>query len=113
MHWLNYVFFGLVLALGAAMFLVLRRAKTRRAWVWSLVALVGAAGLVALATGRYEPGWRSFAMGLCFDLFAADHFVQYVQSRRAGAPKPLLLVLAGFWLLLGILQALWVTPTTG
>jgi hypothetical protein len=111
MHWLNYAFFGLIFALGAAVFLLLRRAKTRRAWVWALVALVGAGGLVALATGRYEPGWRGFAMGLVFDLFAADHFVQYVQSRRAGAPKPLMLVLAGGWLLLGLLQTLWVTGT--
>jgi drug/metabolite transporter (DMT)-like permease len=105
MHWLYYVFFSLILVLGAAVFVVLMRISNRRAWIWALVSLVGALGLLALVTGNYRAGWRGIAMGAVFDLFAADHFVQYVQSRRAGTPKKIMLALAGIWLLLGLLQA--------
>jgi peptidoglycan/LPS O-acetylase OafA/YrhL len=112
MHWLNYAFFALILLLGAAVFVLLARAKERRAWIWVLVMLVGAAGLVALVSGRYAAGWRGIAMGAVFDLFAADHFVQYVQSRRAGTPKKIMLALAVGWLLLGLLQAFTATDAT-
>jgi hypothetical protein len=109
MHWLHWVFFALIAVVGLACFVVLTKAKTRRRWIWALVTLVGVAGLVALATGNYRPGMRGVAMGVAFDLFAADHFAQYVQTRRAGAPKNVQLVLAAWWLLFGTFQAFWAT----
>lgn len=109
MHWLNWVFFAVIVVIGVVNFALLARAKTRRRWVWALIALVGAAGIVALATGHYTAGLRGMAMALAFDLFAADHFVQYVQSRRAGSPKNVQLVAAAGWLLFGTFQALWST----
>lgn len=109
MHWLYWVFFGLIALVGIACFIVMTRMKTRRRWIWALVAIVGIAGLVAIATGNYVAGMRGMAMGVAFDLFGADHFAQYVQTRRAGAPKKVHLLLAAWWLLFGTFQVFWST----
>ena len=104
MTWLSYTFYGLMLATGGAAFVLYLRAKQVRAWIWLLVALIGVAGLVAVATGRTEGRWRRYALAATFALFAVDHLVQYVQSRRAGAPKQLHLWLVLAWFALVGLQ---------
>jgi hypothetical protein len=104
MLWLHYLFFGLMLALGAAAFVLYLRAKEPRAWIWFVAAIVGAAGLAGLIAGRTDGQWRSLAMAAMFLLFAIDHSVQYLQSRGRGAPKPIQLYLGLAWLLMGVIQ---------
>jgi len=106
MHWLHYVFFGLMLALGGVVFALYMRAKEPRAWIWLVVALIGGAGLAGVVAGRVDGNWRSLAMSAVFFLFAADHLVQFVQSRRAGSPRKIQAMLALLWALLGTGQAL-------
>jgi hypothetical protein len=104
MHWLNHVFFGLMFALGGFVCVLHARAKQVLAWIWALVALIGAAGLAALISGREAGQWRSLCMSAIFCLIAADHFVQYAQSKAAGQPKKMHLGVGVGWLLLGLLQ---------
>jgi hypothetical protein len=104
MHWLNYVFFGLMIAMGAVVCALFVRARMTRAWIWAGVALVGAAGLVAAVAAPGAHRWRSLTMCATFALFAVDNFVQHAQSKSAGSPKKLHLGLGVLWLLLGALQ---------
>jgi len=104
MLWLSYAFYGLMVVLGGIAFVLCRRAKLARAWIWLAVALVGVAGVAAVAAGHTEGKWRRCALGATFALFALDHLVQYVQSRRAGSPKKIQLGLAIGWLALDALQ---------
>ena len=104
MIWLSYVFYGLVLVVGGAAFVLLRRANSARAWIWLVGALIGAAGLAAVASGRTEGIWRRYTLTAMFALFAVDHLYQYVQSRRAGSPKQLHLWISLGWVLLGGLE---------
>ena len=102
MHWLYYASFGLMFTMGAVVFVLLMRAKQRRAWIWAVVALLGAAGLVALATGTYRPGWRRSSLAVVFTLIAVDHLAQYFASRRAGSPRNVQLLLAALWVILSV-----------
>ena len=106
MHWLHYVFFGLMLALGGAAFALYMRAKQPRAWIWLCVALIGGVGMYAVYTDRADGAWRAASMSAVFFLIALDHFVQFVQSRRAGAPKNTQALLALGWTLLATGSAL-------
>src|SRR6187455_1633247 len=81
MHWLNYVFFGLLLALGGTVSVLFLRAKNARVWVWLAIALVGAAGIAGLLAGRADGAWRTLALSAVFYLFAVDHLVQHVRSQ--------------------------------
>jgi len=106
MHWLNYVFFGLMLALGATAFVLYLRAKDARAWIWVAIALVGAAGIAGLLAGRADGAWRTLALSAVFYLFAVDHLVQHMRSQRSGSPKKTHLWLGIGWLMLGVLTAI-------
>ena len=106
MHWLHYVFFGLMLALGGVVFALYMRAREPRAWIWFVVALVGGAGLAASFAGRADGEWRTLTMSAVFFLFAVDHLVQFMQSRRAGSPRKIHALLAVLWVVLGTGQAL-------
>jgi hypothetical protein len=106
MHWLHYVFFGLMVALGGIAFVLYLRAKEPRAWIWLVVALVGCAGFAGLLAGRVDGAWRTLTMSAVFFLFAVDHLVQFVQSRRAGSPRKIHALLSVLWVVLGTGQAL-------
>jgi len=106
MLWLQYAFFGLMLVLGAAAFVLYRRGKEPRAWIWLIVALIGAAGLAGLLAGHADGLWRTLAMAAMFELFAVDHLVQYLQSRRKGAPTQFHLFIGLAWLVFGVIQLL-------
>ncbi len=104
MHWLNYVFFGLMIAMGAGVCVLFARAKSARAWIWAAVAVVGVAGLAATIARPGDAPWRPLTMSATFDLFAVDNFVQYAQTKAAGAPRKLFLGLGVLWIALGVFQ---------
>ena len=106
MPWLHYAFFGLMLVMGGAAFALYLRAWQPRAWIWLLVALVGGVGLYGVYTDRADGAWRSASMSAVFFLIALDHFFQFVQSRRAGAPQKTQALLALGWTLLATGSAL-------
>jgi hypothetical protein len=106
MLWLQYAFFALMVVVGGAAFVILLRAKQLRAWIWALIALVGVVGIVGVAMGRTDGEWRSLTLAATFDFFAADHFLQYAETRRAGAPKKAQLGLGLGWVCLGTLTLL-------
>ncbi len=106
MLWLSYAFFGVILAMGVVGWRLLAKVGERRAWLWLLMAIIGATGLAGLLAGRTDGHWRTLSMGAVFCLIGADHLFQYAKSRSVGAPRKLHLAAGLAWVLLGTAEVL-------